>query len=146
MNKKGGKKEVPIYVYDENGKYLFAFANQTECFNYYGLSQGNLFGDKQYRLMPDGHYIAKYRIGRDGLREAILLDKNKFCKVLDGDFGVEIFNIKNEKIGEFRSFRELLEISDIPKSTLTGLFHKKGEKYLKKDRPIIIKRKDYTHE
>lgn len=116
--RQGGKPDVPIHVYDSDYKYLYSFANQTEAFLYYGLKKGNLFNGKSFRLMPDGHYITKERLGRVGLARAVNIDSCKFCKTLPSDKPVEIYNRVGEKIGEFRSFRELAEITRIPYTTI----------------------------
>lgn len=143
--KKGGRPDVPIHVYDSNYKYLYSFANQSECTRYYNISKGNLFSGKSFRLMPDGHYITKDRIGRVGLMRAVNIDGCKFCKTLPSDKPVEIFNRLGDKIGEFRSFRELSEITRIPYSTIMRYYRedvKKGGVGESIDRPLRIKIKE----
>src|SRR5690606_719961 len=68
---KAGRPNMPIYVYDENYKYLYAFATKKDCEDYYGLKPGNLFQGHPYRLMEDGHYITPTKLGRNGLMRAI---------------------------------------------------------------------------
>ncbi len=139
--RKSGKPEKKIYVYDSTGKYLYTFKNQTECTDYYGLKKGDLFGGKDYRLMSDGNYICSYRIGRDELKKRLIIDNNKFCKQLPKDNPVELFNILGDRIGEFRSFRELIEICGIPKATLKSFFYANDAKIRKTKTRLIIKNK-----
>lgn len=142
VKNKSGRPSKKVYVYDgETGKYLRFFETQKECTDYYGLSKGNLFSGKDYRLMPDGNYICSYRIGRDDLFKQILIDNNKFCKKLPNDYSVEIFNIIGEKIGEFRSARELIELSNIGEVKIKNYIYQKPKEYIKRDRELVIKRK-----
>lgn len=130
-----------VFMYSESGNYLRSFESLTDCCDYYGLSKGNFFTNKEYRLMGDGNYITKERIGRKGLMEALLIDNNKFCKKLSNDYEVEVFNILGEKIGEFRSAREFIEITKINTQTMKNYLYTSSIKYIKKDRELIIKRK-----
>lgn len=145
LKNRGGRPGKPIHVYDEKYNYLYSFANQSEAFKCYNLKEGNLFGGKIFRLMPNGHYITKERLGRVGLARAVNIDACKFCKTFPSDKPVEIYNRVGEKIGEFRSFRELAEITRIPYNTIIRYYRddvKNGGVRESIDRPLRIKLKN----
>lgn len=114
-----GRKPTPIYLYDQECKLVLTFATKIECEKYFGLTKGNLFtGNDSFREMDCGWYISNKKMTANELKEAIFFHNSKFCKKISTDKPIEIYNALGEKIGEFRSFRELTEIGKIPYGTL----------------------------
>lgn len=124
--KKSGKPEIPVYHYGPPPlhPFLTKFDSYTQARNYFGLKPGSLFstGDT-FREMADGTFITKERIGRGGIIKARFIHNSVFCKKLPGDKPVEVLNALGEKIGEFRSLRELLSLCSIPKETIKSAYY-----------------------
>jgi len=115
-----GRLKLKLYQYAADYSYLRSYESMSEVFDkYYDGKKGNLFYDnKDYRELPDGTFICKYRMGRLGLRVQVMIDKDPYCKEYKGDFPIEVFNRKGVKVAEFNSIRVCSEMTGIAYSDL----------------------------
>ena len=113
-----GRPKTPVYQYDANGKYLQTFESRNAVFDkYYDGKKGNLFPNGIYKLLPDGTYATKERLGREGLRKAKKIMEDPFCDVKPFK-PVGMYNLKNEKIAVFSSVYIASLVTGINYSTI----------------------------
>jgi len=110
-----GKPKLELYQYSSEYKYLRSYESQQLVFDkYYDCKNGKLFyKNRDYRLLPDGTYICKYRMGRFGLRLQVMIDNDPYCKEYKDDFPIEVFNRKGVKVAEFLSVRVCSEMTGL---------------------------------
>jgi hypothetical protein len=107
------------YQYSAEGKFLREFDSLTEVIKQYNFTKGNFYGGKDYKLMSDGTYISHYRIGREKLKKQIRINNCKYCNVeYSTSKGIEVYNLKNEKIAEFRNLAIAIKLTNISASTI----------------------------
>jgi hypothetical protein len=109
-----GRTKVKLYHYSNVGKYL----GEIECMadvhrKYYGGAHYPLFRSdrtntrnqdtKDYHELPDGTFVAKSKIGRDGLKKRLQLDNDPFARKDDSTYVVEVFSVSGRKLAEFAS-------------------------------------------
>lgn len=118
-----GRPKQEVFQYDADGKYIRKYNSQSEVREKYfsdDLGKRPLFNVvTPYQEMPDGTYIAPYRIGRDKLREAIRLYNCPYCKKHVAHRPVYVYNLIGEKIAEFSNIRVASLMTGIDYATIT---------------------------
>lgn len=109
-----GRTKVKLYHYSNVGKYL----GEIECMadvhrKYYGGSHYPLFRSdktntrgqdtKDYHELPDGTFVAKSKIGREGLKRRLKLDNDPFARKDSFAKPIVVYSISGKKLGEFES-------------------------------------------
>lgn len=109
----GGKKPIKVYEYAFNGEYIKSYDNINEfrrlnypddkgkrpLFNY-------KFREIKYHMLEDSIAFIK-RPGREAIRLVIAIHNSQYCKQTEYDNPIEVFNLKGEKIAEFKNQRLL---------------------------------------
>lgn len=115
-----GLEKIPLYQYDENGKYIRSYESYSEVFEkYFDNKKGRLFEDnKEYRELPDGTFIAKYRIGRAKLLKLKKIYNCVFCSKNITDKKISAYNLLGVKVAEFENMRVLQELTGINYNTI----------------------------
>ena len=114
-----GKPKLKIYQYSSEYKYLRAFETQSEVFDkYYEGKKGRLFTNPDFRELPDGTFVSPYRIGRDRLRQLVIIDNDPLCQINAKDKSVAFINRKNKTIATFSSIRVAEQLTGIDYSTI----------------------------
>lgn len=115
-----GREKVKCYEYSQTGKYLCEYESIQEVrAKYYKNDIGKrpLFRDDSgYFKTPVNTFIANHRIGRHKLMQLEKIKNCPFCTYRNGvqDKPFEVFNLKNEKVAEFKDIHTaslLLNIS-----------------------------------
>lgn len=148
-----GRKPQRVFVYDEEGKYICMFDSMVDFRKVYypkDLFKRPLFTHEElsvkYHYMDDIELIAfSSRTNRDLIKRIIAIHNSEYCKKEDNDTdkkSVEVFNLKNELIAEFKTARLLtklmphinqatlsrhLNTKDIHAQNILGLFFKYKE-------------------
>ncbi len=113
-----GRKPNEVFVYHSDGTYICMFDNMVEFRKvYYPADTGKrpLFVHEElgikYHYMEDLELIAfACRTGRDLIKRLIAIHESDFCKKEDNESSkrpVQIYNLKNEVIAEFKNTRLL---------------------------------------
>jgi hypothetical protein len=104
-----GRQKIKCFEYSEDGKYLREYGSIQEVREKFYIGDNGkrpLFRDNSgYFKTPIGTFIANHRIGRDKLMKSERLKNCPFCTYRTGiqdNKAFEIFNLKNEKIAEFK--------------------------------------------
>jgi hypothetical protein len=114
-----GRKPHEIYVYDINGKYLFMFESMAKFREVYypdDVSPRPLFVHTEigykYHYMKDLDLIAfeDRSVGRDNIKYIIAIHNSEYCKKEDVDNIIQVYNLKNELIAEFKNLRLLSKL------------------------------------
>jgi len=118
-----GRKPHKVYVYDDQGTYICMFNNMVEFRKVYypkdGIYKRPLFVHEElnfkYHYMKDLELIAvtDRSIGRDTLKRIIAIHDSEYCKKEDSNPDtkpVQVFNLKNELIAEFKTARLLTKL------------------------------------
>ena len=115
-----GLEKIPLYQYDEKGKYLRSYESHLQVFDkYFDTKKGRLFMDnKEYRELPDGTFIAKYRIGRARLLKLKKIYDCVFCSKNITDKKISAYNLLGDKVAEFENIRVLKELTGISYNTV----------------------------
>lgn len=117
-----GKEKQPQYQYDtkENDyKYLRKFDSLSEVFKVFGKTKGNFYEGREYRVMENGTIVSNYRIGRDKLRKLERIRNCKLCtKNEPNSKEIEVFNLRGEKVAEFKSLTHAELISGVSSTTI----------------------------
>lgn len=101
-----GRPRLKIYQYDKDFKYMRSYESQVEIFNkYYDGKKGELFRNKEYKELPDGTYVATYRIGRDGLKYWSKIYNSVYCSKNITDKPFSAYNYLGEKVATFANVR-----------------------------------------
>lgn len=125
-----GKPKIKCYEYDSNYKYLGEYESVQEVRNKYfsnDLGKRKIFesGKDDYYKLDNGNFIANYRITGKVLKK---LEKIKNCIYCNDDKRlenkeIEVFNLKGEKIAEFKNMDITCKILKINQSTLWSRLH-----------------------
>lgn len=114
-----GKPKQKQYQYSSEGKFIKEFTSLSEVFEKYNLKKGNFYGGKDYRLMPDNTYISHYRIGREKLKKQVRIDTCAYCNIeYSTSKKIEVYNLKKEKIAEFRNLAIATKLTNLSASTI----------------------------
>jgi hypothetical protein len=117
-----GRQPRKVYVYEDNGTYVCMFDNMVDFRKVYypnDIGKRPLFVHKElgfeYHYMEDLELIATTdrSAGRDLLKRIIAIHNSEFCKKEDNESSkkpIEVFNLKNELIAEFKNSRLLLKM------------------------------------
>lgn len=116
-----GRKPIEVFVYDLQGKYICKFENMTMFRNvYYPADEFKrpLFRKKElgvnYEIVQEADVIAyQERVNRDITRQLMAIVNSEYCK--DEDYAdnkrpIQVFNLKNELIAEFKTVRLLTKM------------------------------------
>jgi hypothetical protein len=127
-----GRQPHKVYVYDDQGIYICMFENMVDFRKVYYPKDTNkrpLFVHEElgfkYHYMKDLELIAvtDRSIGRDRLKNIIIIHESEYCKKEDNNphsKAVQVFNLKNEVIAEFKTARLLTKLMPhINQSTLS---------------------------
>ena len=128
-----GRKPKKVYVYEDNGTYVCMFDNMVDFRKVYypedGIFKRPLFVHEElnfkYHYMKDLELIAvtDRSIGRDTIKRIIAIHDSEYCKKEDinpQSKAVQVFNLKNELIAEFKTARLLTKLMPhIHQSTLS---------------------------
>lgn len=118
-----GRKPTRVYVYNEEGEYICMFENMQEFRDVYypsDIGKRPLFNHEEfgveYHYMEDLNLIAihdRSNAGRDLLRRIIAVHNSEYCKKKDNhpdEKIVQVLNLKEEVIAEFKTQRLLLKL------------------------------------
>jgi hypothetical protein len=117
-----GRQPHKVYVYDDQGIYICMFENMVDFRKVYYPKDTNkrpLFVHEElgfkYHYMKDLELIAvtDRSIGRDRLKNIITIHESEYCKKEDNSphsKAVQVFNLKNELIAEFKTARLLTKL------------------------------------
>ena len=117
-----GRQPHKVYVYDDQGIYICMFDNMVDFRKVYYPKDTNkrpLFVHEElgfkYHYMKDLELIAvtDRSIGRDRLKNIIIIHESEYCKKEDNSphsKAVQVFNLKNELIAEFKTARLLTKL------------------------------------
>lgn len=128
-----GRQPRKVYVYEDNGTYVCMFDNMVDFRKVYypedGIFKRPLFVHEElnfkYHYMKDLELIAvtDRSIGRDTIKRIIAIHDSEYCKKEDSNpqsKPVQVFNLKNELIAEFKTARLLTKLMPhIHQSTLS---------------------------
>jgi hypothetical protein len=127
-----GRKPHKVYVYDEEGIYICMFENMVEFRKVYypkDTFKRPLFVHEElgvkYHYMEDLQLVAtpQRSAGRDLLKRILAIHNSEFCKKEDNNVetrAIQVFNLKNELIAEFKSQRLVLKfMPHLNQSTLS---------------------------
>ena len=128
-----GRQPRKVYVYEDNGTYVCMFDNMVDFRKVYypedGIFKRPLFIHEElefkYHYMKDLELIAvtDRSIGRDTIKRIIAIHDSEYCKKEDSNSqskAVQVFNLKNELIAEFKTARLLTKLMPhIHQSTLS---------------------------
>ena len=118
-----GRQPKKIYVYNDEGVYICMFINMVEFRKVYypkdGIHKRPLFNHEElsyeYHYMKDLKLIAitNRSLGRDNIKRIVAIHDSEYCKKEDNDVeakAVQVFNLKNELIAEFKTARLLTKL------------------------------------
>lgn len=116
-----GRPKQKSYQYDSNGKFIREFESIKEVQNiFYPNTKGiknvflNYTGNRKYEresiLLTSGDLLTKTRIGRDAVKKEIKKIKSPFTNVSNSEKVIEVYNLDNQKIAEFKGFYVLTKM------------------------------------
>jgi hypothetical protein len=126
-----GKKPKYVYVYDEEGVYICMFESMVKFREVYypkDIGKRPLFNheefDIKYHYLEDLGLIAitDRSAGRDLIKRIVTIHNSEYCKKNDkkDDKVIQVFNLKNEVIAEFKNQRLLIKLMPhISQSTIS---------------------------
>ena len=130
-----GKPKIKCYEYDSNYKYLGEYESVQEVRNKYfsnDLGKRKLFesGKDDYYKLDNGNFIANYRVGGYNLSKLERIKDCVYCSTNKNieNKEIEVFNLKGEKIAEFKNVYIASRICNIPHSTLSQRLNPKNNK------------------
>lgn len=116
-----GRPRLKLYQYDAEFKYLRSYETQSEVFDkYYDGKKGELFRGKEYKELPDGTYIAAYRIGRTGLAYWTRVYNCVYCSKNITDKPFSAYNHEGNKVASFANSRVFTAMTGIPSTTVVN--------------------------
>ena len=118
-----GREKKQIRVYNNKGEFIESFDSQTDCLNVYFPSKRpllvhdikvfSLFHKKEiktkYGTIDNELYFFDKAIYREDVIYIHRIAISKYCKK-EKEKAVEVYNIQNEKIAEFKSLRLLTKM------------------------------------
>lgn len=116
-----GRTPIPVYTYALDGKYQGKFDNMSQFRKVFypdDLFKRPLFKHREldiyYEYIPEAQTIAfKERVYRDTVKRIVRIIESDFCKDMDSKYTgkpVEVYNLKGEKIAEFKTPRLALKL------------------------------------
>jgi len=116
-----GKKPIEVFVYNTDGSYICKFDNMAEFRKVYypnDIGKRPLFNNKElgikYHYIPECEVIVyPERVGRDTTKQLLAIHNSEYCKQEDNFEDrkpVQVFNLKNELIAEFKTLRLLTKM------------------------------------
>ena len=119
-----GRDKIKCYSYDNDGNYLRSYNSLAEARDVYHsdiLGKVPMFpNNEEYMIMPNGDFLSRYRIGKLKLLKLERIRKCPYCsynKSIDKN-EIEVFNLKGEKIAEFKNAHIASKLLNINRSTL----------------------------
>lgn len=130
----GGKKELPVFHYeseDKGFKYLGKFASRAEVFKmYFDGKYGRLFEEGwDYKRLPDGSYVTRDKVGKEGLRHLIRITEDPTIYKRRDDKLIEITNHIGEVVGTVSNIRVLESIVNSDMSTIRASIRASAKEY-----------------
>lgn len=118
-----GRPKQPVYQYSSEGAFLKKWECQSDVRRkYFKKDNGKrpLFQDLKtpYRELPDGTYIASFRIGRDNLMKAVKLRNCPFCRQNKKSKAFSVYNMLGKKIAGFASITIAENMTGIDGATI----------------------------
>lgn len=121
-----GRKKKQIRVYNNEGKFIETFDSQTDCLKIYfpndiskrpllvnNIKILSLYHKKEinvkYGTIDNKLYFFDKAINRDDVVYIHKISISKYCKK-EKEKTIEVYNIQDEKIAEFRSLRLLTKM------------------------------------
>ena len=136
-----GRKPNEVFVYNSDGTYICMFDSMVDFRKVYyptDISKRPLFVHEElgfkYHYMKDLELIAvtNRSIGRDRLKNIIIIHESEYCKKEDtipDVKAVQVFNLKKELIAEFKTARLLTKLMPhINQATLSRHLNNKSVK------------------
>ena len=129
-----GREKIKLYQFDlKNRKQKMWNCMQDIKNEYYNGTRFPMFQiNPDYHALPDGTYVTKQRYTRDELAAIIKISNSVYvndAKVKKDDKEIEVFNLANEKIAEYKNIRIASKLSTIPAGTIYSQLNKsKGKK------------------
>jgi len=120
-----GRAKIKVTQYSSKGKYLRTYESQQEIRDLYYNSnklpltfqrKGKEY--KQFHLLPDGTYVCAGRGGREALLKQIKLSSAPYLEEYRNSKVVELYNLLDKKIANFRSLSVASGLTGIDISTL----------------------------
>lgn len=143
----GGKAKIECYEYDLKGAFVRTYESLQEVRDrFFPKDKGKrpLFKSNQdYFKIENYGYIANFKIGRKGLKEAEKVKNSKYCKESKkmGTYGIEVFNFKGEKLAEFKNLYIMTLMTNIPASTIACQLNENNSKKQKQPKGELIFKK-----
>lgn len=140
-----GREKQKLYHYDKNGNFIKVFDShqdlRKEYFQYIE-NKRPLFNNKRWKIfkydkLPDETFYSNYRIGRDNLLKNERIFNSKLCVNNSKDEKVvEMYNLENVKIAEFKSSYIAsivtgIDLATIQRAVLQGKKKPKNDFYFK---------------
>lgn len=131
-----GREKIKVYQFDlKNRKQkTWDCMQEVKDFYYNGRKYPMFVINPDYHKLPDGTYVTKKKFNRKELESLIkktesvyvcLLKENK--KTQNNE--LEVFNLNNEKIAEFKNIKIAAKLTNVPYGTIQSQLHKaKGKK------------------
>lgn len=116
-----GRPKIKIHQYDKDGKKIKMWEHMQALKNHYfkGAKYPMFVRNDVYHELPDGTYACKEAIGRDKLMKVIKINNSQFIdKERSTDKKVEVYNLLNEKIAEFKNIRIAVKMTGISQATI----------------------------
>lgn len=140
-----GREKIKLYQYSSEGKYIGSIECMADVHRkYYKGAHHPIFRkwtaneryeEADYHELPDGTFIAKFRIGRDKLLQLVRIDKDPFTRKDEGTFPIVVFSISGRELATFDS------VAVAEKLLGRRINHRIDRKYLKSDDNLIFKSK-----
>lgn len=120
-----GRIPIQCFEYNLKGKFIREYTSIQEVREKYfpnDIGKRPLFspGKEDYFISPNNTIIANYRIGRNKIRKLERIRKCPYCKNYKNtdDSPIEVFNLKGEKIAEFKNAYILSLMTGISQRTI----------------------------
>lgn len=131
-----GRAKMKIYQYDfkNNTQKTWDCLQEINDYYYNGMKYSLFTKGNTYHKLPDGSYATKKLYKVQDLNKLITVSESVYVKLLKEtertkNREIEVFNLKNEKIAEFKNVRIAAEITNIaPRTIHAQLDYAKGKK------------------
>ena len=140
-----GRQKLKIRVYNNQGYFIEEYSSQTEClFKYFPKDIGkrpllfhtvkifSLYHNKEliirYGTIDNEYYFFDQAVYREDVVYIHKIAISKYCKHNEKEKIIEVYNIQNEKIAEFKSLRLLTKLMPhINQSLISRELNKKNK-------------------
>lgn len=141
-----GRQKLKIRVYNSQGHFIEEHSSQTEClFKYFPKDVSkrpllvhtviifSLYHNKEliirYGTIDNEYYFFDQAIYREDVVYIHKIATSKYCRQNEKEKIIEVYNIQNEKIAEFKSLRLLTKLMPhISQSVISRQLDKKNKK------------------